>query len=140
VSSIKSRASTMTTFQPELWVDHAPAAVAFYEAAFGAVVRHQVGQGEDIVAQLAVGNACFWVAAASPDMARFSPAAIGGRTGRTLLITEDPDELFARAVGAGASGTAPVGEEHGWRVGRIVDPYGHEWEIGKPLGAGTPNE
>ncbi len=125
----------MTSFQPELWIDHAPAAVAFYEAAFGALTLHLVGEGDDIVAQLAVGDACFWVAAASPGIGRFSPAAIGGTTSRTLLVTEDPDELFARATSAGASGTSPMGEEHGWRVGRVIDPYGHEWEIGKPLGA-----
>jgi PhnB protein len=126
----------MTSFQPELWVDHAPAAVAFYEAAFGAITLHRVGEGDDIVAQLAVGDACFWVAAASPDMGRLSPETVGGRTSRTLLVTQDPDELFARAIAAGASGSSPVGEEHGWRVGRIIDPYGHEWEIGKPLGLG----
>jgi PhnB protein len=26
-----------------------------------------------------------------------------------------------------------VGEEHGWRIGRIRDPFGHEWEVGRPL-------
>jgi PhnB protein len=124
----------MTNFQPELWVDGAAAAVRFYEAAFGAVTLHLVGEGDDIVAQLAVGDACFWVAAASPGTGRFSPAAISGRTSRTLLVTDDPDAVFARAVNAGATGTSTVSEEHGWRVGRVVDPYGHEWEIGRPIG------
>jgi PhnB protein len=27
-----------------------------------------------------------------------------------------------------------VGDEHGWRLGRIIDPFGHEWEIGAPPG------
>ena len=27
----------------------------------------------------------------------------------------------------------PAVEEHGWRLGRIADPFGHHWEIGKPL-------
>ena len=52
----------MTSIQPELWVDRGAAAVTFYRAAFGAVVLHQVGEGEDIVAQLAVGDAVFWIA------------------------------------------------------------------------------
>ena len=54
----------MTSIQPELWVDRAAEAVAFYQAAFGATVLHRVGEGEDIVAQLAIGDAAFWVATA----------------------------------------------------------------------------
>ena len=73
----------MTGIQPELWIDRAAAAVAFYQAAFGARVLHQVGEGDEIVAQLAIGDAAFW-------------------------------------------------------VGRVFDPFGHEWEIGKPLGRWPP--
>jgi PhnB protein len=71
--------------QPELWVDRAGATVAFYEDAFGATVIHRVGSGDDIVAQLAIGEAAFWVGAASSSMKRFSPRAIDGATSRTLL-------------------------------------------------------
>lgn len=124
--------------QPELWVDRAGAAVAFYEAAFGATVLHRVGEGDDIVAQLAVDDAAFWVASAGPDRKRFSPEAIGGGTSRTLLVVSDPEALFERAVGAGAAVAAPVADEDGWRVGRIIDSFGHEWEIGSPLGPWRP--
>jgi PhnB protein len=122
----------MTSFQPELWVDRAAAAVAFYVDAFGATVRHQVGEGDDIVAQLAVGAAPFWVAAADRALGRFSPRDIEGATGRTLLVVDDPDAFAQRAVSAGAEELSPVGDEHGWRLGRIRDPFGHEWEIGRP--------
>jgi PhnB protein len=128
----------MTGIQPELWVDRAPAAVAFYRDAFGATVLHLVGEGDDIVAQLAVGDAAFWVSAANPDALRFSPAALGGGTGRTLLVVDDPDVTFARAVAAGAVEVAAVSDEHGWRLGRLIDPFGHEWEIGQPLGQWPP--
>jgi PhnB protein len=124
----------MTRIEPELWVDRAAAAVAFYEAAFGATVLHRVGEGDDIVAHLAMGDARFWVAASAPAMGRFSPHAMGGATARTLLVVDDPDTVHRRAVQAGATQSSPVAEEHGWRVGRIVDPFGHEWEIGMPLG------
>ena len=128
----------MTSIQPELWAEPAGAAVAFYIAAFGATVLHQVGDGDDIVAQLAVGDAAFWVASAGPDLGRFSPKAIGGGTGRVLLVVDDPDTVVGRAVAAGAVEAAPVAEEHGWRLGRIVDPFGHEWEVGRPLGPWPP--
>jgi PhnB protein len=128
----------MTGIQPELWIDQAAEAVAFYEAAFGARVLHQVGEGDEIVAQLAVGDAAFWVSPGGADGPRFSPQAIGGATGRTLLVADDPDAMFAQAVAAGAIATSEMADEHGWRLGRIVDPFGHEWEIGRPLGPWPP--
>jgi PhnB protein len=128
----------VTSIQPELWVDRAAAAVAFYEAAFGAKVLHRVGEGDEIVAQLAVGDAAFWVAAADPAMQRLSPRAIDGATSRTLLVVDDPEAVLAQALRAGAAEKSPVQEEHGWRLGRIVDPFGHEWEIGTPLGQWPP--
>ncbi len=124
----------MAAIQPELWVYRASAAVDFYVRAFGASVLHRVGEGDDIVAQLAVGDAAFWVAAASADMKRFSPESIGGATGRTLLVVEDPIQVQRQAVGAGARELSAVADEHGWLLGRIADPFGHEWEIGRPLG------
>ena len=128
----------MTSIQPELWVENPREAVAFYEAAFGAVVLHRVGDGDDIVAQLGVGKAGFWLAGTSAEMGRLSPRAIGGATSRTLLVTDDPDDVVRRAVAAGATLTSAVADEHGWRLGRIVDPFGHEWEIGVPLGSWPP--
>lgn len=129
----------MTSIQPELWVERAASAVAFYTEAFGASVLHLVGEGEDVVAQLGIGDAAFWVASAASDLGRLSPAAIGGATSRNLLVVDDPDAMVRRSVAAGAVEKSPVGEEHGWRVGRVVDPFGHEWEIGKPLGSWPPH-
>ena len=128
----------MTSIQPELWVDRPSEAVAFYEVAFGATVLHRVGEGDDIVAQLAVGEAAFWVAASSAPLKRLSPRAIDGATSRTLLVVDDPQAVVGRALAAGAAESSPVTNEHGWRLGRIVDPFGHEWEIGAPLGPWPP--
>jgi PhnB protein len=121
--------------QPELWVGDGPAAVAFYEQALGAVVEHRVvgPGGRDVIAQLSVAGARFWVSNASDDLRRFSPDALGGATGRMLLVVDDPESLLAAAVAAGATPTSPVGEEHGWWLGRFKDPFGHEWEVGRPL-------
>lgn len=124
----------MTGIQPELWVDRPASAVAFYQAAFGAQILMRVGDGEDIVAQLAVDDAVFWVGGSDPGLRRLDPRAAGGATGRTLLVVADPDAFVTRAVDAGATPTSPVRDEHGWRLGRIVDPHGHEWEIGRPSG------
>jgi PhnB protein len=132
------KGAAVTSIQPELWVDAPREAVTFYEAAFGATVLHRVGDGDDIIAQLGVGGAAFWVAAASSTMKRLSPRSIDGATSRTLLVVEDPDRVVRQAVGAGATEASPVRDEHGWHLGRIVDPFGHEWEIGAPLGTWPP--
>ncbi len=128
----------MASIQPELWVDRPSEAISFYESAFGATVLHRVGEGDDIVAQLGVGDAAFWVAP-SEEMKRLSPRAIDGATGRTLLVVDDPDTVVRQAVSAGATETSPVRDENGWRLGRIIDPFGHEWEIGSPLGSWPPS-
>jgi PhnB protein len=111
-------------------------AVEFYRQAFGAVEDYRVGgtdENEAVVAQLSVGSATFWVADESPEHQNFSPESLGGGTTRLLLIVDDPDAAIARAVTAGAREVRPAGDEHGWRLGRIEDPFGHHWEIGRPL-------
>ena len=126
---------------PQLSVRRGRAAIEFYKAAFGAVEDYRVGgtdDNEDVVAQLSVGNASFWVSDESPPHRNFSPESLGGATVRMLLIVEDPDSVVERAVAAGATEIYPVAEEHGWRLGRIEDPFGHHWEIGKPLIAWPP--
>jgi PhnB protein len=121
---------------PELSVKRGRAAIAFYEAAFGAVEEYRVGgtdAHEPVVAQLSVQGASFWVSDEAPEHGTFSPESLGGATVRMLLIVEDPAAVIERAVAAGATEIHPVDEEHGWRLGRIQDPFGHHWEIGKPL-------
>lgn len=119
-----------TSIQPELWVDRAASAIEFYRAAFGAKVVMSNGDG-NIVAHLDVGGAGFWVGTAEAGSGRFSPPSIKGATGRTMLCVDDPDAVFERSVSARAAPASQVAEEHGWRVGRIIDPFGHEWEIAR---------
>jgi PhnB protein len=127
--------------QPQLSVRQGRAAVDFYQRAFGAVQEYRVGgtdENEAVVAQLSVGDAWFWVADESPEHANFSPQSLGGGSVRMLLIADDPVALVARAVAAGAREVYPVGREHGWLLGRVEDPFGHHWEIGKSLTAWPP--
>jgi PhnB protein len=121
---------------PELSVRRGREAVDFYKAAFGAVEIYRVGgtdEAEEVVAQLSLGGASFWVSDESPAHKNFSPESLGGSTVRLLLTVEDPHSVVERAVTLGATGVSAVQEEHGWLLGRIEDPFGHQWEIGKPL-------
>jgi PhnB protein len=109
-------------------------AIEFYKAAFGAGELFRVDdESGAVVARLSVGAAEFWLADESPEHFNFSPESLGGGSVRMVMIVEDPDAAFQRAVAAGATVVWPVGNQHGWRLGRIVDPFGHHWEIGKPL-------
>jgi PhnB protein len=131
----------MASLAPQLSVRHGRAAVEFYKAAFGAQEVYRVGgadEHEEVVSQLVVGDATFWVADESPEHLNFSPESLGGGTTRLLLTVDDPDAVVERAVAAGATVVTPVTHDYGWHVGRIVDPYGHHWEIGRPLGAWPP--
>jgi PhnB protein len=129
----------MTRVLAQLSVRRGPEAIEFYKAAFGAVVDYQMGD-ESIVAQLSIGDeATFWVADESPEHFNFSPETVGGGTVRMLLLVEEPDAAITRAVDAGATLVSPAQDEYGWRLGRVVDPFGHHWEIGKPLGSWPPS-
>jgi PhnB protein len=103
----------------------------FYKAAFGARELYRVPGGG--VGQLSVSGAEFWVAEESPQHLNFSPESIGGCSVRMLLMVEDPAAMFAQAMAAGATAVVPVADAHGWRIGRIIDPFGHHWEIARPL-------
>ena len=120
---------------PMLSVRRGAQAVAFYKAAFGATELFKIEAPDGaIVAQLAVGASDFWVADESPEHKNFSPETLGGATTRMVLVVDDPDAAFARAITAGATEVVPLTDQpYGWRVGRVVDPFGHHWEIGKPL-------
>jgi PhnB protein len=127
-----------TSIAPMLSVRRGAKAIEFYKAAFGAGELFRI-DAEDgaVVARLSVGKAEFWVADESPEHKNFSPESLGGGTVRMVMIVEDPDAAFARAVAAGAVVVVPVSDQYGWRLGRVVDPFGHHWEIGKPLPAGS---
>lgn len=123
-----------TSITATLSVRNGASAIDFYKAAFGAIEVYRVDDDAgSVVAQLSVSGAEFWVADESPAHLNFSPESLGGCSVRMLLIVEDPDAVCKQAVAAGATHVSPVSEGHGWRLGRIVDPFGHHWEVGKQL-------
>jgi PhnB protein len=120
------------TIAPWLTVRNGEQALRFYQQAFGAKVVYRLADpGAGLVARLSVEGAEFWLSDGQP--AESGPESLGGGSVRMILTVADPDTVFARAQAAGASEIFPVGEGHGWRLGRLVDPFGLHWEIGHPL-------
>lgn len=89
-----------------------------------------------VVAEMAIAGARFVVADESPKHSNFSPDTLGGTPVRIGLLVADPDALAKQAVAAGAIEVYPVADQdYGYRLGHVADPFGHHWEIFKPLNA-----
>jgi PhnB protein len=114
---------------PFLAVRDTEAASRFYAEAFGATVVEQFGP----VAVLEIGGRSVGLAPEAPELGTPSPETLGATTVRISLHVEDPDAVAGHAV-AGAKVLFPVEDQpYGMRQGRVVDPFGHHWLIGKQL-------
>lgn len=122
----------ISSIAPWLTVRSSYKAIDFYKNAFNAVEVYRLEMGgEDLVVRLSVGDSEFWVSNGTPE--NKGDESLGGGNIRLILTVVDPDSVFAKALNAGALQVYAVGEEHGWRIGRLVDPFGIHWEIGRPI-------
>jgi PhnB protein len=120
---------------PFLTVKDARGIVEFYKKAFGAVERsRQSTPTGQFIIEMSIGGDVFYAVDENPAAFNLSPTTLGGTSVRMSLIVADPDAAALRAVAAGATIVFPVGDQpYGMRQGRIADPEGHHWLIGKPL-------
>jgi PhnB protein len=124
-----SNTKIITALAPWLSVPNSKKAVEFYTAAFGALETYRLEDPDgNAVVRLSVDGAAFWLSDSPGENKN-----LDGDTVRMILTTADPDALFAKALKAGATEVFPVGEEYGWRLGRLIDPFGLHWEIGYEL-------
>ena len=122
------------TIAPILSVRRSPDAVAFFQKAFDAQVEYLLDADPDsIVARLSVGGSSFWIAEESSEHGNFSPVTLHGTTARFVLISQEPEAQVEKCLELGSTLVWPVGIGHGWKLGRICDPFGHHREIGHPL-------
>ena len=132
VADAARTAPVRCSIAPWLSVRSSARAVEFYKTAFVAKEVYRLEAGDSVVARLSVDGAEFWVGDESPEHQNFSPESLGGGSVRMIFSVADPDTACARAISAGATEVHPVSAEHGWRVGRVKDPFGHHWEIARP--------
>lgn len=123
--------SIITSIAPWLSVSDGTKAVDFYKSAFGAVETYRLEDpGGGVVARLSIDGAEFWLSGVASLEENLKSNAPENASIRMILTVGNPDEIFRKALKAGATQVFPVGEEHGWRLGRLADPFGHHWEIG----------
>ena len=121
-----------TSIQPWLNVSNSSEAGNFYKKAFGATESYRMESPDGgLVLRLSVGEAEFWVSGSSSGEKHAMNPTV--EFIKILLVTDDPDVVFEQAINEGAKVVFPVGEEYGWRLGRLTDPFGFDWEIGKEL-------
>ncbi len=123
--------SIPTSLAPWLTVQNGVSAVEFYKSAFGAVETYRLETPDGLIVKLSVDSAEFWISGGSSHENLKTP--LGGETIRMILVVADPYTLFSKALKAGAIEIFPIGDDHGWRLGRLVDPFGLHWELGHPL-------
>jgi PhnB protein len=125
---------TKNSLAPWLEIPDGPRALAFYKSAFDAEETYRYDNPEGgFVVRLNANGAEFWLSYEGPKASASSASALGGSNLRLILTVPDPDTAFAKAIAAGATQVNAVSEGHGWRIGRLIDPFGLHWEIGKPL-------
>ena len=123
--------SLPTSIAPWLSVQNSSKAVEFYKSAFGAIETYRLETPDGLIVKLSVDGAEFWISGGAGNEDLKKP--LGGESIRMILVVANPYPLFSRALNAGATEVFPIGEDHGWRLGRLVDPFGLHWEIGHPL-------
>jgi PhnB protein len=128
---------------PYLSVDGADKAIAFYCDILGAEERVRMGGPDGKIghAELAIGDSMVMLADAFPDAGAPTPSALGGSPVTLMVYVADVDDVFARAIKAGAKEIAPVQDQfYGDRSGQFEDPFGHRWNVTSHIEDVTPEE
>lgn len=117
---------------PSIVVRGAAEAIEFYKKAFGAkeLSRMNDPSGKVMHAEIRIGDSIVMLGDEYPQMGAVSPLSQTGRAASLLIYTRDADALFNQALAAGAKASMPLSDMFwGDRYGRVVDPYGHDWQI-----------
>jgi PhnB protein len=126
-----------------LTVDGAAAAMEFYKSVLGATERGRMPGPDGRIghAELNIGDSLIMLSDAFPDMGVRDPKDIGGTPVTLSVYVEDVDDVFARALAAGASEQRPVQNQfYGDRSGQFVDPWGHRWNVASRVEDVSPEE
>ena len=128
---------------PYLCVDGAQAAIEFYGTVFGAKERMRLDGPDGRIghAELEIGRGLIMLADEFPEMNFRSPVSLGGSPVTVSLYVEDVDQVFARAIAAGATEERPLEDQfYGDRSAGFIDPFGHRWSVATHVEDVSPEE
>ena len=128
---------------PYLVVDGASEAIDFYSSVLGAHERFRLQAPGDRVghAELELGDSVVMLADEFPDMGARGPRSVGGSPVTLHVYVEDVDDVFERAIAAGAKELRAVEDRfYGDRSGEFEDPFGHRWDVATHVEDVPPEE
>ena len=128
---------------PYLCVEGATAAIEFYGNVFGATERMRMSEPDGRIghAELEIGTAVIMLSDEFPDLGIRGPKTIGGTPVTISLYVRDVDDVFTRAIDAGATALRPVENQfYGDRTGQFEDPFGHRWSVATHIEDVSPEE
>jgi len=129
---------------PSMVVTPCADAIEFYKQVFDATEIEPRMTGPDGLvghAEIEIAGSVVMLADEWPDGPTQSPTALGGSTMALFLYSEDAPEIWQRALDAGAEVVFPYEKQfYGDEGGRIRDPFGHTWGIGRHVEDVSPEE
>ena len=131
------------TVTPHLVVRGAAQAIDFYKKAFGAkeLLRMPMPDGSVAHAEIQIGDSRLMLADESPQMGASAPQTVGGTCVHIFLYLKDVDKAFAQATAAGATTEMPPTDMFwGDRYCKLLDPFGHKWNMATHKEDLTPKE
>jgi len=150
IRGARARSGSLT---PHLIVPDAAEAMDFYRRAFGPIelYRSELPAGGGLHIHLRVADTLVMLTdemtppeneeSINSQIVLRAPQSLGGNSVLLQLTVEDADEVYRRALDAGATPTLPLSDTFwGDRYGWVTDPLGHIWEISAPLEELTPEQ
>lgn len=121
---------------------NAAQAIELYKRAFGATERNRMASPDGTImhAELQIGNSMLFVADEYPGMsAAPGPGSLPSQS--LYLYVENVDSVFDAAVASGCQGAMPVADMFwGDRMGKVIDPFGHHWNLATHIEEVAPAE
>lgn len=123
--------TTYANVTPYFCVKGAADAIEFYRRAFGAVENHRIDNGDGTLghAEIVIGGTVLFLSDEWAEQRVLSPLTLNGNSIAFVLMVDDLDAAWQRALDAGAKVERPVVDSDHGRGGWLRDPFGHRWNV-----------
>ncbi len=143
MTSVNAIPETYPRVSPHLSIVGAAEAIEFYKSILGATERMRMAMpgGAIAHAEIQIGDSVVMVGEEMPGSTDPSPKTLGGTPVALFVYVEDVDDVFARAIDAGAQAVQePENHFYGDRVAMFDDPFGHRWNVATHIEDVAPDE
>jgi PhnB protein len=142
-AQVRAIPEDMHSLTPHLVCANAQEAIQFYKRAFGATGEQVMltPDGKLMHGMIRIGDSALMLMEENKDWGAVGPNTLGGSPVTIHLYVNNCDEVFNKAVAAGATAKMPPADQFwGDRYGVLTDPYGHSWSIATHVRDVSPDE